>query len=85
MHYPFEGLRDFYLEKSAAGFDAYSGWALARIWKSERFSRAMIMLLHRFPTSGECKQKAQEAELEYLYQSEAAQTVLAENYLGLPY
>lgn len=85
VHYLFEGLRDFYQEKSIAGIDAYSGRALARIWKSERFSWAMTMLLHRFPASGEFEQKVQEAELEYLSQSEAAQTVLAENYVGLPY
>jgi len=85
VHYLFEGLRDFYQEKSVDGIDAYSGRALARIWKSERFSWAMTMLLHRFPASGEFEQKVQEAELEYLSHSEAAQTVLAENYVGLPY
>jgi hypothetical protein len=30
-------------------------------------------------------QKIQEAELEYLYSSAAAETALAENYVGLPY
>ena len=33
----------------------------------------------------EFDQKMQEAELDYLFGSRAAQTALAENYVGLPY
>ena len=33
------------------GLDHYSGRALARIWKAERFSWWMTMLLHTFPNS----------------------------------
>ena len=32
-----------------AGLDSYSARALARVWKAERFSWWMTMLLHRFP------------------------------------
>ena len=70
---------------SAAGLDAYSQRALARIWKAERFSWWMTQLLHRFPESSGFDQKIQTAELEYLFDSKAAQTALAENYVGLPY
>ena len=43
------------------------------------------MLLHRFPDHGPFGEKIQRAELEYLFSSHAAQTSLAENYVGLPY
>ncbi|NKN35749.1 4-hydroxybenzoate 3-monooxygenase [Agrobacterium sp. a22-2] len=85
VHYLFEGLREHYGEESTAGIDAYSGRALKRIWKAERFSWSMTMLLHRFPADGEFGQKVQEAELDYLSSSHAAQTAMAENYVGLPY
>jgi p-hydroxybenzoate 3-monooxygenase len=45
----------------------------------------MTMLLHRFPDAGDFGDKIQQAELEYLFSSHAAQTALAENYVGLPY
>lgn len=85
VHYLFEGLREFYAEKSAAGMDAYSQRALARVWKAVRFSWSMTMLMHRFPENGEFGQKIQEAELDYLVHSTAASTALAENYVGLPF
>ena len=40
--------------------------------------------MHKFPDTGAFGQKMQDAELTYLAQSPAAQTVLAENYVGLP-
>ncbi len=70
--------------KSAAGIDTYSQRALARIWKAERFSWWLTSLMHRFPDTGAFGQRMQEAELEYLVNSQAASTVLAENYVGLP-
>jgi p-hydroxybenzoate 3-monooxygenase len=42
-------------------------------------------LLHKFPEDGSFDQKIQRAELAYLFSSKAAQTSLAENYVGLPY
>jgi p-hydroxybenzoate 3-monooxygenase len=70
--------------KSTAGIDTYSQRALARIWKAERFSWWLTSLMHRFPDTGAFGQRMQEAELEYLVNSEAASTVLVENYVGLP-
>ena len=75
---------EFYAEKSAAGIDSYSQRALARIWKAERFSWWLTSLMHKFPDTGAFGQRMQEAELEYLVNSTAASTVLAENYVGLP-
>lgn len=85
IRYLFDGLREYYQEKSESGIDAYSGRALQRIWKAERFSWWMTQTLHRFPSDGDFGQKIQHAELDYLFDSVAARTSLAENYVGLPY
>lgn len=78
-------LIEHYEEGSSAGLDAYSGRALARVWKAVRFSWWMTKLMHRFPEEGDFNQKIQEAELDYLSSSSAAQTAMAENYVGLPF
>jgi p-hydroxybenzoate 3-monooxygenase len=85
VHYLSRAFAEFYETKSAAGLDAYSHRALARVWQAERFSWWMTRLLHRFPESSGFDQKVQMAELEYLAQSRSAQAALAENYVGLPY
>ena len=85
VRYLFSGLREFYADGSMAGMDAYSGRALARVWKAVRFSWWMTTMLHRFPETGAFGQRIQEAELDYLVHSRAASTALAENYVGLPY
>jgi p-hydroxybenzoate 3-monooxygenase len=85
VHYLFSGLAEYYREGSDSGIDAYSAQALSRIWKAVRFSWWMTTIMHRFPDMGEFDQKIQETELDYLTHSRAASTVLAENYVGLPY
>jgi len=85
VHYLFEGLREFYAEKSMAGVEAYSTRALGRVWKAVRFSWSMTMMMHEFPDYGPFGHKIQDAELAYLVSSRAASTALAENYVGLPY
>ncbi|GGB42795.1 4-hydroxybenzoate 3-monooxygenase [Roseibium aquae] len=85
IHYLSEALIAHYREHSATALDTYSPRALARIWKAERFSWWMTMLLHQFPDLGPFNAKMQQAELDYLSGSLAAQTMLAENYVGLPY
>ena len=78
-----EAMVDFYSEKSRAGIDGYSARALRKVWRVERFSWWLTSLMHRFPDSAGFGQRMQEAELDYLMGSEAAQTMLAENYVGL--
>jgi len=85
VHYLAEGLISFYKEKSSSELECYSQKALARVWKAERFSWWMTKLLHRFPEEGDFGRRMQLAELEYISGSRAAQTALAENYVGLPY
>jgi p-hydroxybenzoate 3-monooxygenase len=78
-----EALTGFYRDRSSAGIDGYSARALDRIWKTERFSWSMTMLLHRFDNPP-FEQRMQAAEFAYLESSRAAQQALAENYVGLP-
>ena len=84
VYYLTQALVDFYKAKSTVGLDHYSGRALARIWKAERFSWWMTMLLHTFPNSA-FEAKMQLAELDYIFNSRVAATALAENYVGLPF
>jgi p-hydroxybenzoate 3-monooxygenase len=85
VHYLSGAFREYYDEKSSAGIDGYSGTALARVWKAVRFSWWMTSMLHKFPDEGEFGARIQLAELNYLVNSKAASTSLAENYVGLPY
>ena len=85
VRYLFDAFVEHYRGGKSSGLDAYSERALKRIWKAERFSWWMTMLLHRFPDHGSFGDKIQEAEIDYLFSSEAAMTSLAENYVGLPY
>ena len=84
VKYLSNALVEYYAEKSEAGIDDYSNKALARVWRAERFSWWLTSLMHRFPDTGGFGQKVQEAELEYLVNSEALSRSLAENYVGLP-
>ena len=85
VFYLFEGLQEYFSEKSAAAIDAYSMRALKRVWGAVRFSWSMTTMMHHFPEAGEFDRKIQEAELNYLVGSKAAATALAENYVGIPY
>ncbi|MEL6169195.1 MAG: 4-hydroxybenzoate 3-monooxygenase [Pseudomonadota bacterium] len=64
--------------------DTYSETALARIWKVERFSWQLSMLMHQFPENSPFEKRMQRAEFDYLATSEAASRSIAENYVGLP-
>jgi len=81
--YLWQALVDWYAKQSSTGIDHYSDNCLRRIWKAERFSWWFTQLMHHFPENAGFNQKMQQAELEYLLQSKAAQTALAENYVGL--
>jgi p-hydroxybenzoate 3-monooxygenase len=84
VQYLSRALIEHYAEKSDAGLDSYSERALKRVWKAERFSWWMTMLLHRI-SENSFDQKIQLAELDYLFRSKPAATMFAENYVGLPY
>jgi p-hydroxybenzoate 3-monooxygenase len=84
VKYLFNGIREFYVDKSEAGIDRYSELALKRIWRAERFSWWFTQLMHRFPGDPEITAKFQRAELDYLMHSETGSRTIAENYVGLP-
>jgi p-hydroxybenzoate 3-monooxygenase len=85
IYYLYHAFVDRYKKGDNAGLDNYSQRALARIWKAQRFSWWMTMMLHTFPDATSYEQGLQRTELEYLLSSEAALSSLAENYVGLPF
>ena len=85
IYYLYHAMLDHYENHDDRGLDDYSKKALARVWKAQRFSWWMTMMLHRFPDSIEYDRKLQDSELAYLFSSEAALRSFAENYVGLPF
>jgi p-hydroxybenzoate 3-monooxygenase len=85
IYYLYHALVDHYQRGDDRGLDGYSEKALARVWKAQRFSWWMTMLLHRFPDLIAYDDRLQDTELAYLFSSEAAMRSLAENYVGLPF
>jgi p-hydroxybenzoate 3-monooxygenase len=79
-----EALVAYYKSGRTDLLDGYSDRCLTRVWKAQRFSWWMTNLTHRFPEALPFERRAQAAELAYLVSSQAAQTALAENYVGLP-
>jgi p-hydroxybenzoate 3-monooxygenase len=85
IHYLYHALVAHYKNGDSKGLDGYSAKALARVWKAQRFSWWMTMMLHTFPGGSGYDQHLQDTELDYLLSSERALGSLAENYVGLPF
>ena len=85
VYYLYKSFEQYYKFESNDGLDTYSIKALSRVWKAIRFSWWMTTTFHKFPDQTSFDQCIQDSELEYLENSVASQTVLAENYVGLPY
>ena len=85
IYYLYHAMVAHYKNGDDSGLDGYSAKALARVWKAQRFSWWMTTLLHTFPDSIAYDRKLQQTDLDYLFSSEAAQSSLAENYVGLPF
>jgi p-hydroxybenzoate 3-monooxygenase len=73
----------FYDSGDTAGLDAYSERCLRRVWRVQHFSYWMTSMLHRPPGQDPFEAKLQLSQLEYVCNSQAASTTLAENYVGL--
>lgn len=80
----YHALRGTYHDGRADLLDRYSEICLRRIWKAERFSWWMTMLLHTFDEDP-FSQRIQQAEQDYYTSTVAGRTTIAENYVGLPY
>ena len=85
IYYLYHALIAHYQKGDDSALEGYSQKALARIWKAQRFSWWMTMLLHRFPDRLPYDDELQRTEMEYLFSSETALKLLAENYVGLPF
>jgi p-hydroxybenzoate 3-monooxygenase len=77
-------LEEFYRRGSRVRLDAYSDTCLRRTWKAVRFSWWFTSMTHKFSDDA-FNHRIQLAELDYLSESTAALTSLAENYVGLPF
>ncbi len=85
VNYLYRALLAHYKDNDDEGLERYSDTALARIWKTQRFSWWMTNVLHRYPEQSPFDLRVQQADLAYLRDNETAQKALAENYIGLPY
>ncbi len=74
----------FYKKNQTHYFDSYSETCLSRVWRAEHFSWWMTTLMHTFHDASPFDQRRQIAELHTVFGSKAGQTLLAENYAGLP-
>lgn len=74
----------FYKSRKTDLLESYSRTCLERVWKAQRFSWWMTQIFHVFPNEVPFDRRRQLAELDYIANSRAAATSLAENYTGLP-
>lgn len=84
VSYLSDALIGYFKRHDIDGVAGYSQRALTRVWKAERFSWSLTRLMHSFPDDGPFEQRVRAAELDYIASSTAAQTAIAENYVGLP-
>jgi p-hydroxybenzoate 3-monooxygenase len=84
VHYLSRALIAYYAENRTDLLDRYSETALRRVWGAIRFSWWFTGMTHKF-NDDPIERRIQLAELGYLTSSEAATTVMAENYVGLPF
>lgn len=85
IHYLSRALIAHYVRNDGTRLGAYSDQASARVWKAERFSWWLTLLMHKVHPYGSFAERMQRAEIDYLLSSPAGQTVFAENYVGLPF
>lgn len=77
-----QALNDFYKHGRNEKLATYTETALKRVWRAEYFSWWMTSLLHTFADASPFQQQMQRAELEFVVNSKAMATALAENYVG---
>jgi p-hydroxybenzoate 3-monooxygenase len=85
VHVLARALAAFYASGSGELLQRYSETALRRVWRAEHFSWWMTSMLHRFHDETPFHHRLQLSQLQYVTASRAAATMLAENYVGLPF
>lgn len=83
VHYMSEAIETFTSDGDEDALSRYSERALARVWKTQRFSWYLTNLTHRF-SDDPFDQRVKEAELAYVTTSQAGLQMIAENYVGMP-
>jgi p-hydroxybenzoate 3-monooxygenase len=78
-------LESFFSDGDASGLDRYSDDCLRRVWRAQHFSWWMTTMLHQDPNDDAYGRELQRSQLHYVSRSLAAQTTLAENYVGLEF
>jgi p-hydroxybenzoate 3-monooxygenase len=76
-------LARFFSAGDASALDSYSDDCLRRVWRAQHFSWWMTQMLHLDPNDDAYGRELQRSQLHYVSTSLAAQTSLAENYVGL--
>jgi p-hydroxybenzoate 3-monooxygenase len=79
------GFAEFYASGRTELLARYSETALSRVWRAEHFSWWMTSMLHHFHDESPFHHRLQLSQLQYVTGSRAAATMLAENYVGLPF
>jgi p-hydroxybenzoate 3-monooxygenase len=80
-----QALAEFYASGNSERLNRYSETALRRVWRAEHFSWWMTSMLHHFHDESPFHHRLQLSQLQYVTGSRAAATMLAENYVGLPF
>jgi p-hydroxybenzoate 3-monooxygenase len=78
-------LTAFYKKNDKSKLDRYGETCLKRVWRAQHFSWWMTSMLHIMPDGNAFDHRRQLAELYAICTSRAGQTLLAENYVGLPF
>lgn len=76
-------LEAWYQTKNEQFLQSYSANCLRRIWRAQDFSNFMTYLFHKQAPQGSFEYYLQKARFDYIGQSKAQATTIAENYVGL--
>jgi len=80
-----EALVGYYQDNSETQLNNYTQVALQRIWRAQDFSNFMTKLFHKQDAHGSFTYRLQKAKIDYLKASRTYRTMIAENYVGLPF
>ena len=76
-------LTNFYKTNRSEALTSYTADCLRRIWRVQDFSNTMTYLFHKQAPHGSFENQLQQARFDYIGQSAAMATTIAENYVGL--
>jgi len=77
------GFGKYYKNSDDSLLANYSSTALKRVWRTQHFSNFMTQQFHKRFEDGSFDYHLQKAQFDYISQSLAMRTTIAENYVGL--